>query len=103
MKIKLSKTQWEEMGKKAGWTKTADVNPSPMGQMGQDVVSKLENWYQTGSGSMGRFNKYSRPSIRKEIVNLLMREVPGMSPDQINKAVNDWLSAKETGGQAIAV
>ena len=23
MKIKLSKSQWEEMGKKAGWTKTA--------------------------------------------------------------------------------
>lgn len=26
MKIKLSKSQWEEMGKKAGWTKVAEVS-----------------------------------------------------------------------------
>jgi len=28
MKIKLSKKQWEEMGKTAGWIKSSQVNPS---------------------------------------------------------------------------
>jgi len=40
MKIKLSKTQWEEMGKKAGWSRTGqtDRNIPPLKQNIEDII-----------------------------------------------------------------
>ena len=55
MKIKLSKTKWEEMGKKAGWLKTSqlmsnynylDLGPTPNGENCAQVGNTIYDYYQ---------------------------------------------------------
>jgi hypothetical protein len=49
MKIKMSKTQWEKIGKTAGWIKTYSENKSPMPSINLSIGDKLnglwkKNW-----------------------------------------------------------
>jgi len=50
MKIKLSKAQWEEMGKTAGWTKKASINP-----VNSDSIEKLKDLIQQILAMQGNF------------------------------------------------
>jgi len=42
MKIKLSKSQWEQMGKKAGWMKESQLTP-PKTPSAEDLLNEINN------------------------------------------------------------
>lgn len=49
MKITLSKSQWEVIGKKAGWTKKASLTdlPMPLYDDVYEIEGQIENWIET--------------------------------------------------------
>jgi hypothetical protein len=48
MKIKLSKNQWEEMGKKAGWIKTASSLDGSSGKNARKIINNIISKYSKG-------------------------------------------------------
>jgi len=67
MKIKLSKSQWEFMGKKAGWMKTA-LFPSPgigSPNEGKDIGQVYESLSENGSPNEGK--NVGQEAKRKQI------------------------------------
>ena len=49
MKIKLSKSQWEDMGKKAGWTKTAAPVQPMQGQQPSQPTQPVQQKPQSSA------------------------------------------------------
>jgi len=82
MKITISKSQWEEMGKKAGWTKkaqTQQVQPQT-NALGQQVVQQ---------GNIGPGSKYNAivqqmPQIKQMVdwLNLTVKNQGKLDPSQ---------------------
>lgn len=72
MKIKLSRSQWQEMGRKAGWMKTALLQDSRKGKCPKckgEANFKTENWIITCTcpecGSFEVSNKETKEASKK--------------------------------------
>jgi len=78
-RIKLSKKEWEEMGKKAGWMKVAYEYPSTM----HGIISES----QSGIGDPTEFEKYFIQYIEENTGSPLSQNVKFM----LQKNMNDHL------------
>lgn len=85
MKIKLSQSDWEEIGKAAGWLKTAQQDPEHTYNMGDShyddfeevgpkYPAKMRYWLRLTDGThvrKGRFEVSSEDEVLKQLNNEL--------------------------------
>jgi len=80
MKIKLSKSQWELVGRKAGWMKKSQINEGAKSHIekAKQLSTQAEiiegNWENIGGNGMRKFN---RVKIGDIILEGLIREIRG--------------------------
>lgn len=74
MKIKLSKSKWEEMGRKAGWNKEAQASNEAQAEMQQTSVEmkeSLQNQISAIQRTLSLLNQLTNlDDIRANLVNL---------------------------------
>jgi len=104
MKIKLSKSQWEEIGSKAGWIKVAQVSPPVPSNIlvngdGKPInfdFDSIKKEVESGNGTVYDIIKY-RYSISKEeepeisVIDNKNYESWSYEPSQIDMAVKKFM------------
>lgn len=86
MKIKLSKSQWEEAGKKAGWIKKAQVAPQVAPQAAPQATQQadptkspqfqqaIQLWQSNRQDEAVKLLQSIDPNITKEIIQQIMQQ-----------------------------
>lgn len=64
MKIKLSRSQWEETGKKAGWMKTAAIDWNRMGEVIDELVQLKQLLLSSNMDDNEKFTKIVEPMAK---------------------------------------
>lgn len=95
MKIKLTKQQWVEAGQRAGWLKTADVDPDPQGagEASEDYKREQDEDAKRVSFSFGT----TPPEIIKERT---MQQTPSGYPMTI-RSQDEWTAITKAVNQGI--
>ena len=76
MKIKISKSQWEGIGKKAGWMEEAGNTPASLASHLSQIEQALKN--MNGQDFTDIIASYVGPSITKQIIDRIKQE--GINP-----------------------
>lgn len=97
MKITLSKSQWEVIGKKAGWIKTAQIEPAPpqIKKPEQPLQNPDVSGQQAGTTpSSNDPNKQTNPNQQiKDQAGRAVGKKPGVKPDLLTDALDKALSS----------
>lgn len=94
MKIKLSKAQWLQMGKTAGWLKTAEEMPS-QDELKRAIKAAAAMWKAGDeNGAIASLKKYD-PNITVEGVKQLLAKEPSYVPGGVKSGAIGWV--KEAG------
>jgi len=80
MKIKLSKSQWEKMGKEAGWT--GNPNPPEIAFIGRNIIENsdfkddlLDMWEDSVSDGIEDIQKTNRDTVMIHFKNRVHEKI----------------------------
>lgn len=86
MKIKISKVQWQEIGEKAGWRKTAQSVPVP--QVTDDTESPIDIVNDPRTDMKTLLEIANNPSTSIDVLSAIVRN-SHISPSVKNAAFNN--------------
>ena len=97
MKIKLSKSQWESMGKQAGWMKTAIINDDGIADGGEPYTDE-EMDLMEGKEKRQSFTFGTTP--KEVIMEKVNKQTPNGYPMTI-RSQNEWTAIANAVNQGI--